>query len=389
MLTMDHSPEFLKRRKFLLVLPILIIPFVTALFFLLGGGQGTTSTGSIKTAGLNMLLPDAHFNKKRDPNKMALYESVNEDSARWKSAVKDDPYRKDSSVLSSMSFEHSQALEDILNKTADKFPGDGFDKLNISVNGKKPIDHSKELSEKINRLKEMVNAKPVPPTDAWKSINNEKMKDGSLKTDQAASILGSKASVDPDLVQLDKMLDKIVAIQHPDMQKDSIAAKVKVRSLPVEKTEGENAIAAIIPEKQVLISGATIRIQIMDSAKIAGISIVPGQFIYGTAMLSNERLKIQVRSFRTGHSIAEVNLNVYDLDGMEGIYIPGSMSRDVSKQSLEQGISGLGLTAVDPSIGAQAANAGIQAAKTLMSRKVKMVEVTIPAGYGILLKSEQ
>ena len=215
------------------------------------------------------------------------------------------------------------------------------------------------------------------------------MKDGSPKAEQAASIPGSKASVDPDLVQLDKMLDKIVAIQHPDMQKDSVAEKVKVRPLPVEKTEGENAIAAIIPGKQVLISGATIRIQIMDSAKIAGISIVPGQFIYGTAMLSNERLKIQIRSFRIGHSIAEVNLNVYDLDGMEGIYIPGSMSRDVSKQSLDQGISGLGLTAADPSIGAQAASAGIQAAKTLMSRKVKMVEVTIPAGYVILLKSEQ
>ena len=161
MLTMDHSPEFLKRRKFLMVLPILVIPFVSALFFLLGGGQGTASTGSIKTAGLNILLPDAHFNKKREPDKMALYESVNEDSARWKSAVKNDPYRKDSSVLSSMSFEHSQALDDILNKTADKFPGEEFDKLNTSVNGKKAIDHSKELSEKINRLQDLVNAKPV------------------------------------------------------------------------------------------------------------------------------------------------------------------------------------------------------------------------------------
>jgi hypothetical protein len=41
---------------------------------------------------------------------------------------------------------------------------------------------------------------------------------------------------------------------------------------------------------------------------------------------------------------------------------------------------------MDPSLGAQAASAGIQAAKTLISKKVKLVKVTVKAGYQVLLR---
>ena len=37
-----HSAKFLRQRKMMLVLPVLIIPFVTMGFWALGGGQGQT-----------------------------------------------------------------------------------------------------------------------------------------------------------------------------------------------------------------------------------------------------------------------------------------------------------------------------------------------------------
>ncbi len=49
----------------------------------------------------------------------------------------------------------------------------------------------------------------------------------------------------------------------------------------------------------------------------------------------------------------------------------------------------MNLATLDPSIGAQAAGAGIQAAKTLLSRKVKLVKVTVKAGYKVLLKDSK
>ena len=99
-----------------------------------------------------------------------------------------------------------------------------------------------------------------------------------------------------------------------------------------------------------------------------------------------ERLKVVVNSIRYENNILPVSLDVYDLDGMAGIYIPGGISRDVSKESANEAISSIGLNNLDPSLGAQAANAGIQTAKALLSKKVKLIQVTIKAGYKVLLK---
>jgi hypothetical protein len=49
----------------------------------------------------------------------------------------------------------------------------------------------------------------------------------------------------------------------------------------------------------------------------------------------------------------------------------------------------IGLASLDPSWQAQAAGAGIEAAKTLVSRKVKLVKVTVKAGYQVLLRDEK
>lgn len=77
------------------------------------------------------------------------------------------------------------------------------------------------------------------------------------------------------------------------------------------------------------------------------------------------------------------------MDGMDGIYIPGAITRDVAKQSADRATQQIDISNLNPSIGAQAANAGIEAAKTLFSRKVKLVKVTVKAGYQVLLRDEK
>lgn len=76
------------------------------------------------------------------------------------------------------------------------------------------------------------------------------------------------------------------------------------------------------------------------------------------------------------------------MDGQEGIYIPGSINRTVAKESANNAISGMSATTVDPSLEAQAASVGIEAAKTLFSKKVKLIKMTVKAGYKGLLKDD-
>jgi hypothetical protein len=47
------------------------------------------------------------------------------------------------------------------------------------------------------------------------------------------------------------------------------------------------------------------------------------------------------------------------------------------------------MTSLDPSLKAQATATGINAVKNLLSKKAKLVKVTVKAGYKVLLKENQ
>ncbi len=76
------------------------------------------------------------------------------------------------------------------------------------------------------------------------------------------------------------------------------------------------------------------------------------------------------------------------MDGMPGINISKAITRDVIKQSGGQSLQGLGMGALDPTLGEQAASAGIQFGQNLLKRRIKLVEVTLPAEYNVLLLDE-
>src|SRR5206468_3805783 len=105
--------------------------------------------------------------------------------------------------------------------------------------------------------------------------------------------------------------------------------------------------------------------------------IPANNFIYGTCNVNNERLHVQLTSAVANNEIYPIALKVFDIDGLEGIFVPGAITRDVAKEGISQGIGGMGIGSLDPSLGAQAAAAGIQTAKSLLSRKVKAVVVTV------------
>jgi len=124
----------------------------------------------------------------------------------------------------------------------------------------------------------------------------------------------------------------------------------------------------------------------MQDIYVGSHRIPANNFIYGTCTVNNQRLQVQLTAAIDNNEIFPISLKVYDLDGLEGIFVPGAVTRDVTKEGISQGINGMGIMSLDPSLGAQAAAAGIQTAKALLSRKVKAVIVTVRAGHRVLLQ---
>lgn len=238
------------------------------------------------------------------------------------------------------------------------------------------------------------------------------------------NMMNQPTGEDPEMKQLNGMLDKILDVQYPERVQErlkqtseanrgqvfAVSSKTNENNITLLDTDhvassttngfysltgtkavadSPNAIQAVIHETQTLVDGATVKLRLVNDVFINGIHIPKDNFLFGIASLKGERLNVKINSMRYNNSLFPVELSVYDMDGLDGIYIPGAITRDVAKQSADRSMQTLGLTTLDPSWQAQAAGAGIEAAKTLFSRKVKLVKVQVKAGYKVLLRNDR
>ncbi|MGN6419337.1 MAG: conjugative transposon protein TraM [Pseudobacter sp.] len=405
-----HSQKFIRFRKLLLILPVLVLPFLTLAGYSLGViGKEQPEVQKV-TRGFNINLPDARPSADSNWNKMKFYEKADEDSARRMSQVKADPYYAKPTA---------PVLADTGRYSDSRF---GYDPYPASAQRK--VDQNEErVMKKLAVLDQEMNrtSAPVQPLTGYPTAPAV----AGTDVDRLEKMMNSVTAedTDPALHQINGLLDKILDVQHPDRIRDKIreqsleekktvfpvsdgSSRLVITSMGKADTSGKLVVAgsgfyglestdrddvarpalrATIASAQTLVNGSTVEMMLNDDAYVAGVLIPKHTFIYGVVALNGDRLQINVSSIQYRKSIFPVALSVYDLDGMEGVFIPGSITRDVSKQSTEQAIQGLGIASLDPSLGAQAASAGIEAAKSLIGKKTRLVRVNVGKGYEVLL----
>jgi conjugative transposon TraM protein len=426
-----------------MVLPLLVLPFITMIFWALGGGQATPAQAAVvENAGLNLSLPSAHFNEGEEWNKLKLYEQAERDSAEFQEAMENDPYFDFASLAQQevqqspeKKKENSSQLQGIQSTTTRK-QKQTTDPNEIRVNQK-----LEQLYKELNKAQEPI----IEPKE--KEVANYNTSDPQFSSDvkqleNMMEMMNKGDKADPEMERINGMMEKILDIQHPErvrerikeqsaqkkgqvfsvyalqqednisllnpakeiglVRMDSAALLSKVFSVQAsqnsfyglndENTEDQqagNAIEAVVHDTQELVAGSTVKMRFLSDVYINGKFIEKDQFVYGTAAINGERMTVAINSIRDDNSLFPVSLSVYDLDGLEGIYIPGAITRDVAKQSSDQAMQSMQFMSMDQSISAQAASAGLQAAKGLFSKKMKLIRVTVKAGYKILLKDQK
>ncbi|MBS1735122.1 MAG: conjugative transposon protein TraM [Bacteroidetes bacterium] len=410
-----------RKRKMMLALPILVIPFMTLTFWALGGGKenaGKQIVGN-NPIGLNLHLPDPKLKKETILDKLGFYDKADKDSLKLKEEMRNDPYYQQQ-LQKQVPTESSNELEKIVQNSAGKFNQSSVTregKLNTSPYNTSGKEAEEKLIQKLADLNKAINQPQTQPvkTDEYSYLDNNLQTDS--KTDGSVSRLESMMKSmnqandsDPELDKLSDMMDKIISIQHPEKIKEELKQKSLLQKTNVftvsdkspndtsvngfygldasTETSKSNAIEAVVNEDQILVSGSVIKIRLINNAYIKDVKIPAGNFVFGTVSLDGERLNIEINSIRSGNSVYPVKMEVYDMDGLSGIYIPGAISRDVAKQSADNSLQTMQLTTLDPSLAAQATSAGIGTVKNLLSKKVKLVKVMVKAGYKILLKDK-
>lgn len=204
-----------------------------------------------------------------------------------------------------------------------------------------------------------------------------------ITADQTAKHKTSGAQfADPELQQLSGMLDKLSELQNPSPKKvfRDIDSAIAVSSV----TGG--TIQAVVHKDQVITNGGILKLRLSQDIVVNGTRVTRGSFVYGVCSISNERLMVQLSHIAFRGSVLPFPLLVYDLDGMEGIYIPGAVSRETGKEGMDNLAQSFQFGGLEQGFGAQAASAGLQTAKNLFSRKVRAVRVTAKAGHRVYLQ---
>jgi conjugative transposon TraM protein len=435
-----HSQKFLQQRKLYMVLPLLVLPFITMIFWALGGGQGTPVQAQQMKSGLNLELPGAHFDKEDELwDKFTLYEQAKRDSLKYDEARRNDPYY----VVATL---RGSNQPDTVPKEANR--------LNTSLGSKDKyaqIEQDEELiNNKLEQLTRQLNSQAQPAPNPNTRISEKVLTQSQTpitedvdRLEKMMQIMSGTDINDPEMQQVESMLDKILDVQHPERirekireqsnqnkqkvfpvvaaQKDDNISLVESRvELPWQITmndslaltsvtarqttknsfygledeselitETSNAIQAVVHNTQTVVAGSTIKLRLLSDVYINGQTLKKDHFIFGTCSINGERLTIEINSIRNESSLLPVALSVFDLDGMEGIYIPGAIVRDAAKQASSQSIQDVELYSMDSSIGVQAATAGIDAVKGIFSKKAKLIKVTVKAGYQVLLEDEK
>lgn len=130
-----------------------------------------------------------------------------------------------------------------------------------------------------------------------------------------------------------RVLDSIARAEAPVAVNKAGEAGEAYFNTVTEESGRPSLIKARVDRVEKVREGSRIRLRISEDIEIEGEILKKGSYLYATVTgFTAQRVKADVTSVLIGDEIKKIKLSVYDLDGMEGFYVPSSNFREVSKE---------------------------------------------------------
>ena len=155
-----------------------------------------------------------------------------------------------------------------------------------------------------------------------------------------------------------------------------------------------NTLPVVVDHTTALREGDYVALRLLESARIGELRIPRQSLLIAQAKLGGNRLQLLVKSMEIGGRIIPVKLSAYDLDGQEGIYIPGAEQVSALKEvganiGGSVGTSFTFASSAKDQIISEAARGVMQGASQLLQKKLRTLQVTLKGGYRLFLVSSK
>lgn len=100
-------------------------------------------------------------------------------------------------------------------------------------------------------------------------------------------------------------------------------------------------IKAIIDEDIKAVDGSRVRLRLLDDVEVNETVVPKGSYLYATMSgFGSQRVKGNIKSILVADELVKVSLSLYDTDGLEGLYVPGSAFRETTQDITSGALSG-------------------------------------------------
>ena len=192
----------------------------------------------------------------------------------------------------------------------------------------------------------------------------------------------------------------VSALGQPMSNEEFIAVHAQERNYGFNTAVGKvgvsdkNTISACVYGAQSVTDGQAVKLRLLEPMAVAERIIPRNAVVVGAARVQGERLGIEITSIEHEGTIVPVELSVYDTDGQQGIFIPGSMEMDAVREVAANMGGSLGSSInISTNAGAQlASDLGkglIQGTSQYIAKKMRTVKVHLKAGYKVMLYQDR
>jgi conjugative transposon TraM protein len=334
---------YLKRNKPLLFLPLVLIPFIVLIFYVLGGGEKPEKEEQKQkekqvAKGANYTLPDAD-------KSVAIYDKMDNYSAQ-KAVTSTHDYNitGEPDSIPEEIVEEAMTEEQLLSGKKNLYQNDPVPEMNTDVS----TDLLAHIRQKEKKVREdLENSQTEAKSKDEDAASNSAGKDKRESNDQK----GSSAIAPTGIEELDKVFRQNSRLAK---QNDSLNIRLNEISVKNEKLEAEKnkhatlekggksgfkpkdtavpVIEAEVYETTTVLTGNRVKLRLLEEAWLNGVKIPVNTFLYGICEVTNERLQIEVLQIPVGEKFVPVQVSVCDLDGFPGLYVPDNASRKVAKE---------------------------------------------------------
>ena len=125
-------------------------------------------------------------------------------------------------------------------------------------------------------------------------------------------------------------------------KKDTVAVVTKAdtqssdgfNTVADEEKQDDPLIKAMIDKTTKAHEGTRLRFKLLDDVVVKGVKLKKGTYLYGTVVgFGQQRVMADITSILVKDKFLKIHLSVYDLDGMQGFYVPESAFRDMMKNA--------------------------------------------------------